>query len=438
MYFIDVNGLYSYCALNFPYMTNKYKVLIGNDVSQIQINEFKFYVNNTQIYGTMLITILPPQNLFKPFLLYRTKSGTVVNALCRVCAETEKNMCRHTDSERAFTASYFITEVSKALSLGYKLLYIHECHYYSDTQYLFKDFVKMLYFQKLRHSDLFKNCTSFESKKTYLTYLNNKMNFSEPYELKISNIDVNPRKQFFFKQMANSFFGKFLQKTNKTQTVFVANQAQLEELFVEEKNVKSIYSYGNFCQVEIEQNLKKLPPNRTGNCYIGGQITAFAREIIYNHLLKIENAGGTLYYVDCDSIIFTLPVNKKFPVSMSHAIGDFKFELEGEIINFYSFGPKNYTIMYEAHSMKKVATKVKGLSLKGVEFQHEITNEIFQKFLDSTKHEEKEIVQVRMRKKSDGLYSQMYQPFTFRNHFSKRRIVDKSNFVSFPYGWRKS
>jgi hypothetical protein len=259
------------------------------------------------------------------------------------------------------------------------------------------------------------------------------MEFNDPYTLQLSNIEVNINKQYFFKQMANSFFGKFLQKTNKTQTIFVSTQSQLEDI-VADNAVKSLFSYGNFCQVEIERNCKKLPPNRTGNCYLGGQITAYAREVIYDHMLKIEQNGGDIYYVDCDSIIFTVPNSQEMPVTISHAVGDFKLELEGAIQNFYSFGPKNYTITYDVNGIKKVSTKVKGLSLKEVEFQHELTNKIFYNYLSSAKREEKEILQLRT-KKIKGSYKRHYETFTFRNHFSQRRIVQKSNFESFPYGW---
>jgi hypothetical protein len=261
------------------------------------------------------------------------------------------------------------------------------------------------------------------------------MKFTEPNILKISNVDFNPQNQYFFKQMANSFFGKFLQKSNKSQTVFVRTQNQLEELLIPDyKKVKSIFPFHDFCQVEVEKNLTKLPPNRNYNCYIGGQITAYAREVIYNHMTTIEQSGGTLYYVDCDSIIFTLPQENVLPVPISDAVGDFKFETHGEISSFYSFGPKSYTIAYNT-TKQNVSTKVKGLSLKAAEFQHELSNEMFCSYLLSDKVEKKEILQLRNRRQPNGSYKKEFETFTFQNHFSKKRVVDKFKFTSYPYGW---
>jgi G:T-mismatch repair DNA endonuclease (very short patch repair protein) len=436
MYYVDINGLYSYCALKYLYMTNSCKILMGNDLNLIKIQNNSFFVENKQIQGTMLVTILPPRNLFKPFLLYRTKAGKTVITLCKQCAEADQRICKHSEKQRALTSSYFISEISKALTLGYTLLYIHECHYYIESKFLLHDFVKMLYFHKMRHSDLLQNCITKTEKQNYLNYLNIKMDFKEPNILKLSNIDVNSENQFFFKQMANSFFGKFLQKPSQTQSIFVRTQSQLEDLFTDITYVKSIFSFGEFCQVEIKKNLNKLPPNRNGNCYIGGQITAYAREVIYDYLNVVENSLGTLYYVDCDSIIFTLPKDVEIPLTISHAVGDFKFQIEGEILSFYSFGPKNYTLTYKANDQIKVYTKVKGLSLQAEAFQHELDNNLFTHFLLSNSSQQKEIFQLRSKKMPNGETQQHCQTFTFKNHFTKNRILDKTNFTSYPYGWQ--
>jgi G:T-mismatch repair DNA endonuclease (very short patch repair protein) len=90
----DVNGLYSYCAIKFPYMTGKYEVLMGKKLQSIQITNFQLTFENKPMFGTMLVTILPPKTLFYPFLLYRLQNGKTVNTLCVQCAENnKKNFC---------------------------------------------------------------------------------------------------------------------------------------------------------------------------------------------------------------------------------------------------------------------------------------------------------------------------------------------------------
>jgi len=86
-HFYDVNGLYSYAAIKFPYFTSKYKVLIGKELRNIIFKNGRFFYNTTQIYGTMLVTILPPKKLFLPCLTFKTSNGKSFNTLCSKCCQ---------------------------------------------------------------------------------------------------------------------------------------------------------------------------------------------------------------------------------------------------------------------------------------------------------------------------------------------------------------
>jgi hypothetical protein len=435
MYYIDINGLYSYCAVSFKYMCDRYEILIGDKINNIKVQNNQFYYLDTKIYGTMLVTILPPKKLFKPFLLYRTSDNRVVNTLCRTCAEKQQKRCTHVDNDRALISSYFISEIEFALTLGYSLISVHECHCYYNADFILKDFVKFLSFQKIRHSNILKFCRTKDEKNQYLDYLNKRMDFTN-YKLNLTNVSVNEQKKQFYKYMANSFFGKFQQKRNKTQSIFVANQNQLEETyFAEDKNIVDIFCFNDeFCQLLIEKNVLKLPPNRMYNCYIGGQICAYARQVIYNHLEIIEKNNGTLYYVDCDSVIFSLPKSQKLPVVISDALGDFKNEIFGEILSFYSLGPKNYTIIYKAENeTKKLLTKIKGLSLRNIAFQNEINEDIYRSFVESNKIESTSVLQIR---KTKSRIAPKFQNFTFSNHLTpKRLLLNKQLYITYPYGF---
>ena len=96
----------------------------------------------------------------------------------------------------------------------------------------------------------------------------------------------------------------------------------------------------------VEPNNLKLPPNRKSNCYIGAQLTAFARQTIYEHLQTLNQVNATIYQIDCDSIIFSLPKSTRIPLILSDAVGHFKREVTGEIISYYSMGPKNYCLTF--------------------------------------------------------------------------------------------
>jgi hypothetical protein len=442
LHFLDINGLYSFCAINFPYFTGKYDILIGDSITDIKIKEFQFYFQSQPIYGSMLVTILPPKDLFMPFLLYRTKSGKVVNTLCAVCCETESKHCTHNDRQRALTACYFITEISLALKLGYKLLYIHECHFYRTQSYFLSKFVKQLNYLKVRFSNIFKNCGTDLEKQNYCDFLNKEMGLNNHSILTPHNCSNNKSQKELYKLMANSFFGKFQQKRRYVSTCFVQSQSQLEEKFLGEFKVQDIFCFNDqFCQLQIESKPKDIP-DRLHNCYIGGQICAYAREIIYTYLTLIQNSHGKIFYVDTDAVIFSFPKNISLPVQISDAVGHFKSEIDGQITEFYSLGVKSYSITYQSKQQQLNLTKIKGLALNTIAFQKQVSPSTFRLFLENAlMNQEKSVYlcQNRITKKyCKNEIKGSTVNITFRNRISSKRFFPNNckNFVTYPYGYK--
>ena len=98
--------------------------------------------------------------------------------------------------------------------------------------------------------------------------------------------------------------------------------------------------------VSVKANEQKLEVNRSQNVYIGSQITAYAREVMYRHLmevLKVPNAN--VYQIECDSLFFSLPQNQMCPLICSPCLGDYK-HLYQNISSFYSLGTKQYCVNY--------------------------------------------------------------------------------------------
>jgi hypothetical protein len=442
-HFFDVNGLYSYCAINYDYFVGKYDILIGNETRNISFENNAFVYNNKILYGTMLVTIVPPKDLFLPFLLYRTSDGKTINTLCSKCCENTCTHCTHSDNERAITGSYFTSEIIYAIRHNYKLLHIHECHCYYSMKPILKDFIKKINFLKLMNSDCLKDYKTYDYKNLYCQYLNNEMNLSEPFSLTVNNVKDNKGKRTLFKLMANSFFGKFAQKHNKSKTLFAANQTQLEEIYFSYDEVKDIFCLNDeVCQVQVKPNEFKLPPNRNSNCYLGGQITAYARQVMHEHLTNLLKIGATLYQTDTDSICFTLPNDQSIPLLISHSLGHFKKEVDGNIVSFYSLGSKNYVIVYEKDNVYKSITKSKGFSLVSDLNQTKLNENLYLHYIDQfSKHisEKKEVNQLRYkRRKLDHFQIEPnLEPLTFTNDVSKRRFVctNTKHFVTLPYGF---
>jgi hypothetical protein len=443
MFFLDVNGLYSYCAIQFKYMKGKYNVLIGKEIENISLVNNKFVYKNVPIMGSMLVTILPPSNLLFPFLLYRTKGGKTVNTLCSKCCENLNQNCNHSDLERAITSCYMISEIEFALKLNYKLLFIHECHCYESFDYILKDFVTILNFLKTKYSDCLDHCKTNLEQDKYCNFLNEEMKLTKPFLLDRSEVKFNKSKRTFFKLMANSLFGKLEQKNNKSQTLYVTNQEDLEKIFFSENEINDIFCVNdNICQVQISPNELKLKPNRKNNCYIGAQVTAFARQIIYTHIQTLLQSNATIYRVDCDSIIFTIPESMQIPLSLSHAVGHFKSEIDGEIQSFYSLGPKSYSLSFFKNKEFHTISRVSGLSLGNSLSKDVLTDATFDFYIEQFLKKKRETLKVKQQRIKGNFkkfkVNSVIENVTFSNDLSKRRYICRTNAVNyptFPYGF---
>jgi G:T-mismatch repair DNA endonuclease (very short patch repair protein) len=434
-YFVDVNGLYSACAKDFKYMTGKYEIVIGENLSKLKISCNETSYNGQEVTGVVYLRILPPKNLAIPFLQYRSKHNKVYLTLCSSCAEFEnKKLCKHSEIERALVGTYYFSEIQFALKLKYQILQIFESYCYFEAKPILKTFVTLLDNLKLKNSDLLHGLPS-DQKATVCTKINDVMKFqSSDLQLTPTNVTFNKHKKYLYKLMANSFFGKFQQKRDKTKTIFVTSQEQLEDIYYSEDQIADIFCCNeDLCQIQLRQNSSKLIPSRIYNCLIGGQITAYARQTIYEHLLTIQNAGGAIYYVDCDCILFTLPKQIICPLPISQATGHFKHEYKN-IQSFYAFAIKNYALSYyDANNKLKTVTKVKGLNLQTATNKNELSVELFSKMFENLLfQQEKSILQVRKRKKCQLLC------FKFSNLTTTKRVIDlkDKNYSTSPYGFQ--
>jgi len=424
-------------------MVGKYNVLIGQSLKNLTILQNKLLLNGKPIMGAILLLILPPKKLFTPFLLYKKKDGTVVNTLCKTCAECFSTECSHSDSDRAFFGVYMISEIEFALQIGYQILSIYEVHYYLECDYLLQDFVKKVNYYKTKFSGCLKNCNHNEAEQ-YCNFLNSKMNLTDPsFQLTPANCQDNKSKRDFYKLLSNSLFGKFIQRDDQNSIVFAKSQEELNQYLSKTDKIEDISCLSDtMCLLCIKKDPHKILPNLRQNVYVGSQITAYAREVIFKHLLKLSSVPGcTLYHVDCDCIFFSIPKTSKCPLDFSHAVGDFKNEYEGEITNYYSFGPKQYCISSVNDGSINFTCKFSGLSLKSFINETKINDRIFQFYLDQFIRgldEGMQLTNVCSKSNFANLTSvRAMLNFQFTNKMSRRRIISKTNprLITFPYGY---
>lgn len=440
-YFLDVNSLYSFCATSFKYPLGPYKVLIGEDLKQLKIENNKFSIDNSTILGTMLLTICPPLDLLYPFLLYRKIDGTTINTLCKICSEKCLKQCNHSNFERSLTGTYFINEIEYALSLNYTIVAIYEVHYYSKSDAYLRDFCQKLNFLKMKHSHCTENSTN---ENEMYNEINQKMNFEAPFILSKETIDPNASKRNFYKLCGNAFFGKFLQRTDKETLMFVNDQSQLNDLYYSENEILDVTPINEYvCLVSIKKSSQKRPPNRKFNVYIGGQITANARIFIHEKLMILSKiANLTILKVDCDSLIFACESSLQIPLQISACIGDFKHEINGEIVSYYALGPKQYCITFKVGNKVYSMSKISGVCLTSEinsdcfnekTFEHFLNQYLNDSFISKKAKQKKHLL-----KCNDLSIITRKNYFTLTNMLSNRRIIDTTSecLLTTPYGFR--
>lgn len=325
-----------------------------------------------------------------------------------------------------------------ALTLNYEIISIHEAHLYAKSDFIFKDFISQLMILKLQNSDIFPKSLTFFEKEVICEQL--KLS-CKAESLHPASILPNDFKKQFYKNLANSLYGKFQQRKDFTTTNYVHSQAQLESLFFSEAEIVSITNISeDICAIESKASVKNFDVvNREANCIIGGQLTSYGRRLIHQSIMTVDKNGGQIFLSDTDSIFFTLKKSQTIPLPISNAIGEFK-HVYRNIKSFYTLGPKNYCVTYEKDNQIFSDTKVKGFSFNSVINENEIDSATYDFFLSQflkNQVESKPIIQFRTKQCTLKNVSKEALVMQFRNNVSDRRIVLKNSmhYQTFPYGF---
>lgn len=451
-YHSDCNGLYAHISLTHPVPIGKYQVLLTNDIRHnitFDFNLGKHFFKGQPLSGSAAhVRILAPRNLKKPFLSFRSADNFNFMSLCHSCMEKKLTLCQHkVDSSRYFESCWMITELDKAVSLGYTILEWFEIHFFPQTSFLLSNYVSILSALKLQNTGCDVNMT-FEEKQIYCDTINARLNVPEQFQLNPTNISENPGKKQFFKSMLNNYLGKFIQNTHHSSFQFVSTQAELEKYcFNMDNEIIGIYPFSeDLCQVEYKPTLTNIKPSKKSNLYIGAEIIAKARVHIYDCIEKLEAVSARIFFVDTDGIGYALNKNIENPLKFSNCTGDFK-AVQNNIQSFHSLGNRNYTIGYcDSSNNLKYDYKVKGLTLTSEHSSNILSPELYSDFLDKhflSDFTEIFIPQVRSfvnvaNKKS----RQSMHPVKFSNNLFVKRYIDPTleiqTYETFPYGYQKN
>lgn len=452
LHFVDANSLYSHIALQNTFVTGKYEVLLHKDELHKNITMIggKFFYKGESMSGDAAhVKVVAPTKLFRPFLPYRLNDEFSHLALCKECLKKKisKHCTHRSKNKRSFTSCYQVTDLEKAVQLGYEILEWYEVHHYKKRENIFADFVKILAAQKLQNSDLF-DSDSYDENLKICNDLNIKMNFNLDPDLILTPnvITTNPAQKELFKLMLNSFYGRFALHTNFTHHYFCRSLQEIER-YASQKDTKIIdfFSFSDdICEIEVVAPTK-VKPNLNGTLYITSEINALARKFIYEKSEEIENVGGMILSIDTDAIVFALPPQAKDPLVYSHAFGDFKNVLGSNttIDTFYSLGPRNYSVTYrDSLGVQHHLLKVKGLSTQSSNNCDIISSKMYENFID--KQFNSDICQIylpQMRKnvkKQTKKFHEILTYFEFGNEIHAKRYIfqNQQDFISFPYGYK--
>ena len=342
--YYDVTSLY-------PFINKTGKIPLGHP--DIITENFK---SVDQYEGLIKCKILPPKGLYIPVLPVKC-NGKLMVSLCRSCTETyQQTDCHHQNEERAFIGTWVTDEVKEAVSQGYQILNVYEVwHFTRISQYdpitksggIFTDYVNTFLKVKQEASDWPDWCTDESSKYDYIQQYHER----EGILLDYNKVEMNPGLRSLAKLMLNSFWGKFGQRSNLTQTTYMDDPEQFFDIMTSDQQmVKNVRFISNEAvQVDWNYNDNFMEASSRTNVVIAAYTTAQARLKLLSYLKPLERR---VCYCDTDSIIFTTAPGLWEP-SLGCYLGDLTDEEPNNtILKFVTGGPKNY-----AYTLKKKQIK---------------------------------------------------------------------------------
>ncbi|XP_071093455.1 uncharacterized protein [Haliotis cracherodii] len=320
-----------------------------------------------ELKGLIQCRVLRPKRLYHPLLPYRS-GGKLLCPLCRTCADTRSDSpCEHRDVERSWVGTYATVELQEAVKkYDYRVLQIYDVWHFDtfaqhdpDTQQvgLFDTYIDRHFKEKLEASGYPEGCTDYDA---YIQEIYDK----EGIRLDKDRIEKNPGRRTIAKMQLNSLWGKFGQRVDYSQNVYMNDPVQYFALWRDERNTIEDVTVVNEHMVEVTYTQQKefQTPHSHFNVSIAAWVTAQARLKLYETLALVNRR---VLYFDTDSVIYIHRPHDANP-ELGHSLGEFTDELDGNTIKtFVSGGPKNYgyELMNPTPDGTRTTCKVRGFTL---------------------------------------------------------------------------
>ena len=274
--------------------------LIGKKLEGVKCDGKSFLSRDSkELHGLAQVTILPPDSLFLPVLPLLSNSKLMFG-LCKKCIE-EKNreLCTHSDHERAITSVYTTAELIYAVKCGYKILTIHEMLVFEKYYPVFSEYYSSLAKIKIGSEALPQGITTDREKEDYVNRLNNDM---PGLNLSVSDLIENSDRRSFGKSLGNISLGKFSQSTDMSDEVKLIRGYE-EYLEIQQKavtyKVKSLTPLTHTLAEVVTEPLPEFAGfARRAQCGIYAFLTSIARIILLDSMREIQRCGGRVFYCD--------------------------------------------------------------------------------------------------------------------------------------------
>jgi hypothetical protein len=266
-------------------------------------------------------------------------------------------------------------------------------------------------------------------------------------KLDAKEIEMNAGLRAIAKLFLNSFWGKFGQRENMHQKMYVDPQKFFEMYHDSQITILDwdMISDGDddeqsatmLIQFKMADGFSK--PLKNVNVVLAAFVTAHARLRLYKLLEELQDR---VLYFDTDSVFYTSkPGQKNLPVG--DYLGDLTDELaeygEGSYITeFVSAGPKNYSYKVFSTKDQKIhqVIKVKGHPLNYTALKHVIAQtmkRMVKAFVKSGNHDEVVVVSPSIQRVDHHKVVTRLVRKSYRVVYDKR--VVKSDFTTVPYGY---
>ncbi|KAL3121851.1 hypothetical protein niasHT_006434 [Heterodera trifolii] len=361
--YIDIVSLYPYCMKARPFPIGTPHVWTGEQLWQAGAQVFEAGLcpppalpwrrpEDNPFRGFLFCRVLPPtaEELGdrEPLLPYRTQAdGRLIFGLCARCSELrQQRICHHTERERAWTAAYTHVELNRALSIGYRVLNVHEVWHYErwaspdNDNGLFTEYVNTFLRLKAEASGWPAGCDTEAARAEHIRQFAEQ----EGIHLRPDNIGHNPGLRQLAKDLLNSLWGKMAERPERDEVVYTNSARDFHELLMRPEQEVVSFTHLNDqldrCVVRKREPFARAPEHN--NLAVACFVTSHARLYLYDWLEEVRRVGGRSLYCDTDSVLYVKQRGAE-GVREGNALGDMKRELPGRrIIDFFAAGPKNY------------------------------------------------------------------------------------------------